>query len=166
MILSTHAIVGAAFASFLPSHPVAAAAVGFASHFALDAIPHWDYPIRSESLQRRRNLGLFFDWALLRDVAIIGCDGLAGLAAAVILFATPISFNVILIGALAAMLPDPLQFLYTRYPRGPLRSLQHFHIWIHTDLRLDDRMLIGIGSQLTFVAAVVSLTHYIHGRLA
>ena len=46
MILTTHAIVGAALASFLPSHPIAAFVAGFASHFALDAIPHVDYPIQ------------------------------------------------------------------------------------------------------------------------
>jgi len=39
MILSTHAIVGAAIASFLPSHPTTAFVLGFASHFVLDAIP-------------------------------------------------------------------------------------------------------------------------------
>jgi hypothetical protein len=42
MILSTHAIVGAAIASFLPSHPTIAFVLGFGSHFVLDAIPHWD----------------------------------------------------------------------------------------------------------------------------
>jgi hypothetical protein len=39
MILSTHAIVGAAIASFLPSHPTTAFVLGFGSHFVLDAIP-------------------------------------------------------------------------------------------------------------------------------
>jgi hypothetical protein len=42
MILSTHAI-----ASLFPSHPTLAVVAGFASHFAFDAIPHWDYPLRS-----------------------------------------------------------------------------------------------------------------------
>ena len=44
MILSTHAVVGAALASFVPSHPFAAFVIGFASHFALDTIRrpfHW-----------------------------------------------------------------------------------------------------------------------------
>jgi hypothetical protein len=44
MILTTHAIVGGALASFLPSHPVAAFVAGFASHFDSDAIPRVDYP--------------------------------------------------------------------------------------------------------------------------
>ena len=49
MILSTHAIVGGAIASLFPSHPALVAVAGFASHFAIDAIPHWDYPLRSIS---------------------------------------------------------------------------------------------------------------------
>jgi hypothetical protein len=53
MILSTHAVVGVALASFVPSHPFAAFVIGFASHFALDAIPHWDYPIKSRSANLR-----------------------------------------------------------------------------------------------------------------
>src|SRR6516225_11831962 len=44
MILSTHAIVGGTIASLFPSHPALVVAAGFASHFAIDAIPHWDYP--------------------------------------------------------------------------------------------------------------------------
>jgi hypothetical protein len=50
MILSTHAVVGGAIASLVPSDPILAAAAGFASHFAIDAIPHWDYPLRSISV--------------------------------------------------------------------------------------------------------------------
>ena len=49
MILSTHAVVGGAIASLGPSDPILAAAAGFASYFAIDAIPHWDYPLRSIS---------------------------------------------------------------------------------------------------------------------
>src|SRR5215472_8085081 len=78
MILSTHAVVGAAIASFLPSHPMAAFAPGFASHFVLDAIPHWDYPIRSAAVHPKIGGPLTFDRALLRDAVVIGSDGLFG----------------------------------------------------------------------------------------
>ena len=53
MILTTHAVVGAALASFVPSHPAAAFVLGFGSHFNLDAIPHVDYPIKSRSVNPR-----------------------------------------------------------------------------------------------------------------
>ena len=76
MILTTHAIVGAALASFLPSHPIAAFVAGFASHFALDAIPHVDYPIKSRSVNPRVGAPMAFDRALLRDAVTIGSDGL------------------------------------------------------------------------------------------
>jgi hypothetical protein len=46
MILSTHAVVGGAIASLMPSHPVLAFVVGVASHYAIDAIPHVDYQSR------------------------------------------------------------------------------------------------------------------------
>ena len=107
MILCTHAVVGAALASFLPSHPAAAFAVGFASHFALDAIPHWDYPIKSRSVNPRIGAPMVFDGALLHDVVAIGCDGLFGILAALLLFASPASLWAILLGAIGAMLPDP-----------------------------------------------------------
>jgi hypothetical protein len=32
------------------SHPTTAFVLGFASHFVLDAIPHWDYAIRSAAV--------------------------------------------------------------------------------------------------------------------
>src|SRR5262249_4316826 len=78
MILSTHAIVGAAIASFLPSHSTTAFVLGFASHFVLDTIPHWDYPIRSASVDTEIGAPVTFDRALLRDVVVIGSDGLIG----------------------------------------------------------------------------------------
>jgi hypothetical protein len=75
MILSTHAIAGAAIASFLPSHPTAAFVLGFASHFVLDAIPHWDYPIRSAAVHPKIGGPMTFDRALLRDAVVIGAMG-------------------------------------------------------------------------------------------
>ncbi len=79
MILSTHAIVGAAIASFLPSHPTTAFVLGFASHFVLDAIPHWDYPIRSAAVDPKIGAPMTFDRALLRDAVVIGSDGVLGI---------------------------------------------------------------------------------------
>jgi hypothetical protein len=162
MILSTHAIVGAALASFMPGHPVAAALVGFASHFAIDAIPHWDYPLRSQSVRPNNPGAMTYDLALARDLAVIGADALVGTLLAVVLFASPSTNWVILIGAFAAMLPDPLQFVHGRYPREPLRTLQRFHVWIHTARRMKNRIALGVMSQLAFVIAVIVVTVCIH----
>jgi hypothetical protein len=49
-------------------------------------------------------------------------------------FATTI--GAILLGAVAAMLPDPLQVVHALYPREPLKSLHPFHQCIHSKRKL------------------------------
>jgi hypothetical protein len=156
MILCSHAVVGAALASLMPTHPVTAFAVGFASHFALDAIPHADYPIRSRSINPEIGAAMALDAALVWDVLTIGSDGLFGLLAAVLLFGSPIGLWAILLGAIGAMLPDPLQFVYAHFPHEPLRSFQRFHRWAHTDRQIHGTIL-AYGTQAGFVVGVVGI---------
>jgi hypothetical protein len=70
------------------------------------------------------------------------------------------SFWAILLGAFGAMLPDPLQFFYGRFPHEPLRTLQRFHRWMHADRQIDPGF--GIGSQLALVTLVVATTMAAH----
>jgi hypothetical protein len=153
MILSTHAIVGGAIASLFPSHPTLAVVAGFASHFALDAIPHWDYPLRSITVGNRAdNRRLKIGTALIRDLILIGLDACAGLALALFLFATPATALIIALSAIAGMLPDALQFVHSVYEREPLKSLHRFHSWIHSKRRVQWR--IGVSSQAAFAVLV------------
>ena len=153
MILSTHAIVGGAIASLFPSHPVLVAIAGFASHFAIDAIPHWDYPLQVISLRPAADSrALNLDRRLWVDLTLIALDACAGLAIAIWLFATPATIGTILLGAVAAMVPDPLQVVHALYPREPLKSLQRFHHWIHAKRKLS--WMLGASSQAIFAAAV------------
>jgi hypothetical protein len=156
MILSTHAIVGGAVASLLPSHPVLVAMLGFASHFLIDAIPHWDYPLQSISVKPGAdNRKLRLDRRLVLDLFLIGLDAFAGLGAAIFLFAPLASPVVIAVGAVAGMLPDPLQFVHSLYPHQPLKILQGFHVWIHSKQRLGWRL--GASTQALFAVAVTAV---------
>jgi hypothetical protein len=155
VILSTHAIVGAAVGSLMPEHPALAFACGLASHFAIDAIPHWDYPLRSITLKPTDGPALQLNWYLGRDLVLIGIDACAGLAIGLWLYATPAAALAVLLAALGAMLPDPLQVVHRLYPREPLRTLQRFHVWIHSKRKLT--WPIGVSSQLSFVVLVVSI---------
>jgi hypothetical protein len=152
--LSTHAIVGGAVASLFSSHPVLVAVAGFASHFAIDAIPHWDYPLQAVSMKRGADNRhqLIIDRRLLFDATVVSLDACAGLAMAVWLFATPATFGAIVLGAIAGMAPDALCFAQKLYPRKPLNSLQRFHRWMHAKQRLT--WPIGVSSQLLFAATV------------
>ena len=120
MILATHAIVGAAIASQVPNHPVIALLAGIASHFAIDAIPHWDYPLRSirSGAKKEKGSPLTLDKGFLVDLSLIALDGLAGLTLAFSLFAQPGSLLTILLGALGGMLPDPLRFVHRLWFSG------------------------------------------------
>jgi hypothetical protein len=161
MILTTHAVVGAALASFVPSHPAAAFVLGFGSHFILDAIPHVDYPIKSRSVNPRIGAPMAFDRALLQDAVTIGSDGLLGIVAALFLFSSSANLWAILMGAVGAILPDPLQFAYTRWPHEPLRTLQRFHRWAHSKKKVNS-VILGASTQAAFVLFVVGLTAAIH----
>jgi hypothetical protein len=161
MILSTHAIVGGAIASLFPSDPLLAVVAGFASHFAIDAIPHWDYALRSISVGRGAdNRRLRLNGAMMVDLSCIGVDACAGLALAIWLFATPASAWAIAIGAIAAMVPDPLQFVHSIHPREPLVSLQRFHEWMHSKRKLAWRL--GVSSQIAFAVAVSAVAGAFH----
>jgi hypothetical protein len=156
MILSTHAIVGGAIASLIPAHPVLAVVAGFASHFAIDAIPHWDYPLRSISVGKNAdNRRLQLSRGALADLLLIGTDVGIGLALSVWLFAAPATVWTIFLGALAATLPDTLQFVHSLHPHGPLDTLQRFHGWMHTKRKLAWRP--GVSSQIAFASAVSAL---------
>jgi hypothetical protein len=161
MILSTHAIVGGAVASFMPSHPVLAVVAGFASHFVIDAIPHWDYPLQSIAIGKGAdNRRLRLNRSVVLDLAVIAMDACAGLTLALWLFATPASVWVITLGAVAAMLPDPLQFAHSLFPREPLNTLQRFHGWIHAKRKLAWKL--GVSSQIAFATAVSALAGMLH----
>lgn len=167
MILSTHIVVGAAAAKIFTNHPVEAFLVGFASHFVLDAIPHWDYPIDSFSAEHagtdplnkkiRLNAVVLRDaWRVLIDVAV-GTAILAGfvfwptgrvLGADVLL---------ILAGAAGGVLPDFLQFLQGVWKTPVLFWHQKFHDFIHARVKLDDRPLVGVPIQLAIVFIVGSI---------
>jgi hypothetical protein len=162
MILSTHAVVGAALASLMPSHPVAAFVAGFVSHFVIDAIPHWDYPLRSISLGASARNDMRMSAARIRDLALLGFDGLAGLALALAIFGTEANLVAILAGAVGGMLPDPVKFAYTLFPREPLATLERFHNWIHSKRALD--WPLGVSSQIAFASVVVGAT--VAARLA
>jgi hypothetical protein len=137
MILTNHAITGAALASLMPNEPLAGFAVGFLSHFVLDAIPHWDYALQSvqEDKNNSLNNNVILDGRFLKDILKIGLDSTIGLLLSLLIFCFYFKSSVlaILCGAIGAMTPDVLQFVYMKWRHEPLVSLQKFHLWIHAE---------------------------------
>ncbi len=165
MTLTTHAIIGAAAAKIFSFNPVLAGFAAFASHFLIDAIPHWDYVPRSfqRDPQNPMNNDMKVGKDFFRDLVRIALDASCGVVLSLLIF-QPSSiylFLIIMTGAIFGIVPDPLQYVYWKIRREPFVSLQRFHIWIHSKnkkLTLGHRWAVGIASQALLVVLVVLLT--------
>ena len=166
MILTTHAITGAAVASLNPTRPISGFFAGFVLHFILDAIPHWEYRIHSDSINPEIGSKLVFDRVFLTDILRIGSDFSLGIILSFVLFYSPESVFAVLAGALGGVMPDALQFAYGRIQKGPIVYLQKFHEWIHSPYKkLRHMPALGIPLQALIVAIITLLVYTYHGLL-
>ena len=160
MILATHAIAGVAAAEFFPSNPIVAFIAAFLGHFVLDAIPHWNYTIKSheENPDDPLNGKVRFGKDLIVDLFKIFIDLSSGIALAFLFFSKGTYQNetIVLLGAFGGMLPDALQFAYWIFKIEPLKSLQKFHVWVHhkTERRLS--AIWGIPFQIVIVVTIIA----------
>lgn len=154
MILATHAVAGAAVANLFPGHPVLGFVAGFASHFFLDAIPHWHYKLHSHSNETGHPMDsdILLNKEFPLDLLKMSCDALLGIGIAVYFFhvTSPYFLSLTLLGAAAGMLPDALQFAYFKWRHEPLVTLQRFHVWIHATKGLDQYPIFGPLAQVAF----------------
>lgn len=163
MVLATHTIVGGALGRILPGEPAVVLLLGFISHFVLDTIPHWDYPMRSLNEDRSKPLDttISLNKDFLIDLLKLGADVAVGLIVTYLAFGlgqSPMQLLAVAAGSFGALLPDFLQFVYFRFKREPLVSLQRFHNWIHATTRLDDRPGLGVFLQTSFVVLIIAGT--------
>lgn len=163
MSLATHAIIGAATARVLAFNPIIAVLAAFVSHFILDAIPHWDYKLKSQiDLDHPENgVSMTFGRAFVDDLIKINFDFFLGLAVVVFIFFinNPSTGLIAILGAVAGTLPDFLQFVNGKIKNKPQLIIwfQQFHNFSHTKWRLAGRPIIGILSQAVFVVIVLTL---------
>jgi hypothetical protein len=159
MTLTTHAIVGAAAASLFPAYPVIGFAAAFASHFALDAIPHWaEGPALLRSVVKDPTNKLKTDMRInkdfLRDLAVLAVDALLGLVIAILilyaLFQVPL--YIVVLGVIGGQLPDALQFVYYKTRLAIMTPLQKFHGRIQTE----HENIAYLGIEVGLILAVVA----------
>ncbi len=162
MTLTTHAIVGASIANILPSHPVLGFTAGFVSHFLLDAIPHWDYFLASvkKDPDNPMNNDIAFNKNFIFDLFKMGADAALGIIISLFLFGFSNSHLIWmpLWGAIGALTPDALQFVYLKWRYEPIKSLQRFHIWIHGKEKLNSRPVLGIFLQIVVILFFVAIS--------
>lgn len=161
MILATHAIAGVALAAAIPNQPLLAFTTGIASHFLLDAIPHWDYELRSS--RKDKNNPLNDDIVMGRDfwsdLIKLGGDTMIGLVLAWFFFhqffINQLGLLTFASGVAGGLLPDALQFAYFKLRSPWLTVLQRFHNFIHAGHARKLKPSIGIVSQTLIVATII-----------
>jgi hypothetical protein len=165
MTLTTHALVGAAVAEFVPQHPILGFFLGFASHLAIDSLPHWDYKLLS--LERTEGKPLENDMRIgkpfVLDLMRVGLDFWFGFIASIFLFLflfPSASVWVAAAGAIGGIVPDPLQFVYWKTRSKILLPLQEFHVWVQKGKSLHIAAWKGLSLQAVLVASVVALVYF------
>ena len=138
MLITNHVLSGALVGA-VTRRPAVAFAAGIASHFALDAVPHWG------------------DWgddtSLFMRVAVR--DGLSGLAVmGALAAASPPATRVAVVAGMAgAALPDldkPSRMFFGRSPFP--RAIDRFHSAIQDEAR--DRFPVEVAAGAAFAAAI------------
>ena len=163
MTLTTHAVVGAAVASLLPQHPVTGFVLGFASHFAIDSIPHWsEGKFFLRAIEKEPHVPasrrIRFSKDLIHDIAVVGIDSLIGfsLALLILVYFFHVPLYIVLLGAFAGQMPDGLQFLYFIFKPRFMRGLQKFHESIQVEY--DSFAYLGIEAGLVLAVVVLGIS--------
>ncbi|MEK7507979.1 MAG: hypothetical protein AAB602_02760 [Patescibacteria group bacterium] len=159
MILASHAIIGAAVGRLFPLSPFYGFLAGLLSHYAMDAIPHWEYTL--PSISKRKKLGS--GNVLVREVIFTGIDFAVGIAAAFAIFPIGLEDPGILsisFGIIGGVFPDALQFLYFFYKGEPIRMHQKFHDTIHASRKFKDRPFVGIPLQIALITVFILISNF------
>ncbi len=132
--------------------------VSFLSHFALDALPHWDYKMSSFPKENGERLFIFRKDFLIKDLFKNLLDGVIGLTGAFLIVGFPKDFlEFILFGLIVfgAILPDMLEALFVIKKWRFLESLHKFHFAVHGKKIFMDKPFWGIISQILIIVFII-----------
>lgn len=157
MVLVTHAVIGAALTTRI-GNILGSFLVGVVSHYIFDMVPHWHYPaprlIKAVNTKPGTK-SVTFTRQLFPDMVRVAIDLALGISLSLIFFDA--DMPVILAGAFGAVLPDLLAGSAKIWPLPPLVLHERIHRWIHTDIRIDNRHIIGISSQVLLIILFILL---------
>lgn len=158
MTLTTHATAATAIGFFVPGPWWLGWTLSFASHFVLDMIPHYDYD------EKKVQSGFF----ILKITEGFKVNILKVLMDVVGSYAIPfflcywlnLPYFYILGCATFAIVADFLQLVYGVTHWSLLKYLQDFHVWIHTNQKLNNPWL-GHLSQGAIIGGIIVLLGYL-----
>ncbi|OGY25256.1 MAG: hypothetical protein A2864_01265 [Candidatus Woykebacteria bacterium RIFCSPHIGHO2_01_FULL_39_12] len=137
MLSTPHLLTGAAIVKLIPE-PTIALPVAFASHFVLDAIPHWDGSPRPP-----------YSNTIKINIAI---DYIFGLLAVIILSTGDARFLWIVAGAITATVPDFIMGFYRNW-QTPFHSHRWFHHFNLFHLNIQKNLPAFLGLTISFMVS-------------
>jgi hypothetical protein len=151
MFITTHALIGALIGEQIPNSPVWAFALGVASHFLTDIIPHGDSNLYKGYVSGAR---------VKRALAYVTIDALVAMMFVLGLFNTGFVEHraAISTGIIGSVLPDLLVAMYEIFRVKKLRWLHRVHFFFHnmiTGKRGDIPLVAGIAMQLVVLVFLV-----------
>jgi hypothetical protein len=167
MILTPHAIVGAALANIFPSDPALGFGLAFLSHYVLDVLPHTDYDVSNfmdkdsktvKSIFKNTGSALHFLFIIIDFViAIFLC----------ILFFVRDGKSLLLtfIGIIGGLLPDFFQFLYYKYKNQPWIFYQKIHDKLHHTIKTRNEKLLGMLFDLALPICILIFYFFIKTKI-
>jgi hypothetical protein len=158
MILTPHAIIGAAIANVLPGHPVVGFVLAVASHYLVDMIPHNHYEHQHYILKETNSIAsLSHNVRAIYQFVLIIFDFCGGVFISILLFSRDWhSLFITLLGVAGGVLPDFLQFLYYKYKHRHLKTHMDFHGKFETKNNLDHNPALGALIQFVTTLTVVA----------
>lgn len=150
MILTPHAIVGAAIANLVPENPELGFLLAYASHYALDMIPHRDYDIDGFFDEKEKTFRSVLTSARSAlKLVMIGSDFFIGAGICILLFVrNRESLIATLAGIAGGVLPDFLQLVYYTFKKHPWTGFQKIHDFFHAKDKMKDKPVRGILVQI------------------
>lgn len=141
MLSTPHLLVGAAIVSFIPE-PAISLPLAFASHFVLDATPHWDGSPEAP-----------FSKKVVSGVVV---DYIFGIALIFLITTGDPRQLVILLGAFLATLPDFIMTLsrHIQTPLAKLPLIAHFNKY-HKHIQVNVNFVSGLMTAFAVSAAAI-----------
>lgn len=163
MILTPHAIVGAALANIFPNDPALGFGLAFFSHYALDMLPHTDYDINNFFDKETKTVrSVIKNAGAAMHLLVIILDFIFAIFLCVLLFVRDEkSLMITLLGVLGGLLPDFLQFIYYKFKKEPWIFIQKIHDKFHFDTKIKHNILLGIFVQILIPVLILILYFFI-----
>ena len=159
MILTPHSIVGAAIANLIPENPELGFALAYASHYAIDMIPHRDYDIDGFFDEKEKTFASVIrsGKARLKLLMIFG-DFVVGVAICTLLFVRNRgSLIATAVGIAGGVLPDFLQLVYYTFKNHPWKIFQKIHDFFHSSNKMKHKPVEGILVQIATPVVCVAI---------